>query len=66
MSSDPFAAGPLATQLLAEQSVEVVKVEPLTGDLMRVGPTEGFRANYANRHHRFDSAPPPLDSAAKS
>ena len=43
-------AGPLATQLLAEQGAEVVKVEPLTGDLLRVGRTAGFSANYANNN----------------
>ncbi len=43
-------AGPLATQLLAEQGAEVIKVESLTGDLMRVGRTAGFSANYANNN----------------
>ncbi len=41
-------AGPFATQLLAEQGAEVVKVESLTGDLLRGGRIEGFSAIYAN------------------
>lgn len=45
-----IVAGPLATQLLAEQGADVVKVEPLTGDLLRVGRTAGFGANYANNN----------------
>ncbi len=43
-------AGPLATQLLAEQGADVVKVEPLTGDLLRAGRTAGFGPNYANNN----------------
>ncbi len=43
-------AGPLTTQLLAEQGATVVKVEPLTGDLLRAGRTAGFGANYANNN----------------
>ena len=43
-----LVAGPLATQLLAEQGAEVVKVEPLNGELLRLGLRDGFPPLFAN------------------
>src|SRR5262245_29575380 len=43
-------SGPLATMVLAEQGADVVKVEPLAGDLIRTVGTgsNGMSAYYAN------------------
>jgi len=41
-------AGPLAGQLLAEQGADVIKVEPIGGELMRVTGTDHVRGLYAN------------------
>ena len=51
-----FVAGPLATQILAEQGADVVKVEPPSGDLLRQIGTQraGMAALFAsvNRNKR--------------
>jgi crotonobetainyl-CoA:carnitine CoA-transferase CaiB-like acyl-CoA transferase len=41
-------AGPLATQMLSEQGADVVKVEPLAGELLRLGRRGGFPPLFAN------------------
>ncbi len=41
-------AGPLAAQILAEQGADVVKVEPIGGELTRVYGTDHIRGLYAN------------------
>ena len=41
-------AGPLATQILAEQGAEVIKVEPIGGELTRVTGPDHIRGLYAN------------------
>lgn len=41
-------AGPLATQILAEQGAEVIKVEPIGGELTRVTGSDHIRGLYAN------------------
>jgi crotonobetainyl-CoA:carnitine CoA-transferase CaiB-like acyl-CoA transferase len=41
-------AGPLATQMLAEQGAEVVKVEPVDGELLRAGRRGGLPPLFAN------------------
>lgn len=43
-------SGPLAGQLLAEQGAEVVKVEPLHGDLMRLGQADIVAPLLANNN----------------
>jgi crotonobetainyl-CoA:carnitine CoA-transferase CaiB-like acyl-CoA transferase len=41
-------AGPLATQLLAEQGADVLKIEPPGGELIRVSGTDHVRSLHAN------------------
>ena len=41
-------AGPLAAQILAEQGADVIKVEPIGGELTRVYGVEHIRGLYAN------------------
>ena len=41
-------AGPLAAQILAEQGAEVIKVEPIGGELTRVYGVDHIRGLYAN------------------
>lgn len=41
-------AGPLATQILAEQGAAVIKVEPIGGELTRTTGTDHVRGLYAN------------------
>ena len=43
-------SGPLAAQLLAEQGADVVKVEPLHGDLLRLGQAEIVAPLHANNN----------------
>ena len=43
-----IVAGPFATQLLGEQGAAVVKIEPIDGEILRVGTTDGFPVTFAN------------------
>ena len=56
-------AGPFATQLLGEQGAEVIKVEPLDGEILRVGDTEGVSVNFANFNRAKRSIALDLDTA---
>ena len=41
-------AGPFATQMLGEQGASIIKIEPIDGEILRVGDTEGLPITFAN------------------
>jgi len=43
-----IVSGPMATMMLGEQGADVVKVEPLDGELLRVGDPNGLGMTYNN------------------